>query len=132
MSLSADISTSVDLLGKIVTDLQDEVTVSGNTISGTLAYIDDYTGFSGDPAEQVGHFLAVKCTANEGDTIVLDLIGGNHGPVTLDEDGICIIRISNKDTQKLKYIATSADGSTETRVYNLTGLTLAPEEEGDS
>ena len=132
MSLSADISTSVDLLGKIVTDLQDEVTVSGNTISGTLAYIDDYTGFSGDPTEQVGHFLAVKCTADEGDTIVLDLIGGNHGPVTLDEDGICIIRISNKDTQKLKYIATSADGSTETRVYNLTGLTLAPEEEGES
>ena len=127
MSLSADIETSVDLLGKIVTDLQDEVTVSGDTISGTLAYIDDYTGFSGDVSEQVGHFLAVVCTADEGDTITLDLIGGTHGPVTLDEDGICIIRITNKDTQKLKYTATSADGSTETRIWNLTGLTLTPE-----
>ena len=127
MSLSADIETSVDLLGKIVTDLQSEVTVSGDTISGTLAYIDDYTGFSGDPAEQVGHYLAVKCTADEGDTIVLDLIGGTHGPVTLDDDGICIIRITDPATQQLKYTATGADGSTETKLWKLTGLTLTPE-----
>ena len=127
MSLSADIETSVDLLGKIITDLQSEVTVSGDTISGTLAYIDDYTGFSGDAEEQVGHFLAVKCTADEGDTITLNLIGGRHGPVTLDEDGICIIRITNKDTQMLEYTATGADGSTETRLFKLTGLTLTPE-----
>lgn len=131
MSLSADIETSVDLLGKIVTDLQSEVTVSGDTISGTLAYIDDYTGFSGDPAEQVGHYLAVKCTADEGDTIVLDLIGGTHGPVTLDDDGICIIRITDPATQQLKYTATGADGSTETKLWKLTGLTLTPAEEGD-
>lgn len=127
MSLSADIDSSVDLLGKSVTELQSSVTVSGDTISGTLAYIDDYTGFSGDPTEQAGHYLAVKCTADEGDTIVLELIGGLHGPVTLDEDGICIIRITNKDTQMLKYTATGADGSTETKVWKLTGLTLTPE-----
>lgn len=127
MSLSADIETSVDLLGKIVTDLQDEVSVSGDTISGTLLYVDDYTGFSGDPAEQVGHYLVVKCTADEGDTIVLDLIGGVHGPVTLDDDGICVIRITDTANQMLKYTATGADGSTETKLYKLTGLTLAPE-----
>jgi len=127
MSLSADIETSVDLFGKIVTDLQDEVTVSGDTISGTLLYVDDYTGFSGDPAEQAGNYLVVKCTANEGDTIVLDLIGGTHGPVTLDDDGICVIRIADKDAQQLKYTATGADGSTETKIYKLTGLTLTPE-----
>lgn len=127
MSLSADIATSVDLLGKIVTDLQDEVSVSGDTISGTLLYVDDYTGFSGDSAEQVGHYLVVKCTADEGDTIVLDLIGGVHGPVTLDSDGICVIRITDTANQMLKYTATGADGSTETKLYKLTGLTLAPE-----
>ncbi len=127
MSLSADISTSVDLLGKIVTDLQDDVSVSGDTISGTLAYIDDYTGFSGDPTEQAGNYLAIKCTADDGDTITLELIGGIHGPVTLDDDGICIIRITNKDTQMLKYTATGTDGSTETKIWKLTGLTLTPE-----
>lgn len=127
MSLSADIDSSVDLLGKIVTDLQDEVTVSGDTISGTLLYVDDYTGFSGNPAEQAGNYLVVKCEASEGDTIVLELIGGVHGPVTLDSDGICIIRITNPATQQLKYTATGADGSTETKIWKLTGLTLTPE-----
>ena len=127
MSLSADIETSVDLLDKIVTDLQSEVTVSGDTISGTLLYVDGYTGFSGDETEQSGHYLAVKCTADEGDTITLELIGGRHGPVTLDEDGICIIRITDKDAQQLKYTATGTDGSTETKIWKLTGLTLAPE-----
>ena len=127
MSLSADIDSSVDLLGKSVMELQSEVSVSGDTISGTLLYVDDYTGFSGDPAEQAGNYLVVKCTADEGDTIVLDLIGGTHGPVTLDDDGICIIRITDKDTQKLKYTATGADGSTEEHIWNLSGLTLTPE-----
>ena len=108
-------------------DLQSSVTVSGDTISGTLAYVEGYTGFSGDPAEQEGNYLAIKATAAEGDTIVLDLIGGTHGPVTLDSDGICIIRITNKDTQKLKYTATGADGSTDERIWKLTGLTLTPE-----
>lgn len=124
MSLSADISSSVDLLGKIITDLQEDVAVSGNAVTGTLHYLDDYTGFSGDVEEQSGNYLAVKCTANEGDTIVLDLIGGRHGPVTLDNDGICIIRISDKDSQKLKYTATGADGSTETQIFDLSGLVL--------
>lgn len=127
LTLSADIGPAVDLLGKVVGDLQSSVTVSGDTISGTLAYIDDYTGFSSDPEEQSGHYLAIKATAQEGDTIVLDLIGGTHGPVTLDDDGICIIRIRDKDTQKLKYTATGADGSTDERIWNLTGLTLTPE-----
>ena len=126
MSLSADIDSSENLLGKTVDELQSEVSVSGDTISGTLLYVDDYTGFSGDPAEQAGNYLVVKCTADEGDTIVLDLIGGTHGPVTLDSDGICIIRVTNKDTQKLKYTATGADGSTEEHIWNLTGLTLTP------
>ena len=108
-------------------DLQSSVTVSGDTISGTLAWVENYTGFSGDPAEQEGNYLAIKATAAEGDTIVLDLIGGTHGPVTLDDDGICIIRITNKDTQELKYTATGADGSTDERIWKLTGLTLTPE-----
>ena len=130
MSLSADIETSVDLLGKIVTDLQDEVTVSDGKISGTLHYLDDYTGFSGDPAEQKGNYLAVVCTADEGDTIKAELIGGVHGPVTLDPDGILIVRITNKDTQKLKYTAIGTDGTTEEHVFDLSGLTLE-EAQGD-
>ena len=125
MSLSSDIEAAENLLGKVVSDLQSDVEITGNQITGTLLYVDDYTGFSGDPAEQVGNYLAVVCTANEGDTITARLINGIHpNPVTLDSDGILIVRITNKDTQKLEFTATGADGSTETRVYDLSGLTL--------
>lgn len=127
MDLSADIDPSVDLLGLSVGDLQSEVTVSGNAITGTLLYVTDYTGFSGDPDEQNGNYLALHCEAAEGDTITLELINGIHGPVTLDDDGLCIIRITDKDTQKLHYTATGADGSTEDRIFDLSGLTLTPE-----
>lgn len=125
MALSADIESSVDLLGKIITDLQDEVTVSGSAITGTLKYVTGYTGFSGDSSEQSGHYIAVKATAEEGATIKAEVIGGDHGEVTLDEDGILIARIKNT-SQKLRFTAESANG-TQTIVYDLSGLTLAPE-----
>lgn len=126
LSLSADIETGVDLLGKDVTDLQGEVSIDvNNRITGTLAYIDDYTGFSGDPAEQVGHYIAVKATAGTGAVITAQVIGGDHGPVTLDEDGILIARIKNT-RQKLKFTATVGN-VTDELVYTLDGLTLAEE-----
>ena len=123
LSLAADIATGVDLLGKDVTDLQSGVSIGSNgVISGTLLYVDDYTGFSGDPAEQVGNFLAVKATAIDGATIVAELIGGTHGPVILDPDGILISRIRSTD-EILKFTATYGEVS-EVRSYALTGLTL--------
>ena len=35
--------------------------------------------------------------------------------------------IEDKETQKLKYTATGADGTIDERIWNLTGLTLTPE-----
>jgi len=129
MSLSSDIDAEENLLGKVVSDLQDDIEISGGSITGTLKYVTGYTGFSGDSSEQAGNYLAVVCTAQEGDTITARLIGGIHpNPVTLDSDGILIVRITDKDIQKLEFTATSADGTMETRVYDLSGLTL---ESGD-
>lgn len=100
--------------------------MSGGVISGTLKYVTGYTGFSGDSAEQEGNYLAIVCTASEGDTITAQLTGGSHPDrvVTLDADGILIARITDPAAQTLIYTATGADGSTETRVYSLSGLTL--------
>ena len=124
LSLSADIAAGVDLLGKSVSDLQSGVSIDvNNKVSGTLAYIDDYTGFSGDTAEQTGHYLAVKATAGSGAVITAQLIGGTHGPVTLDDDGILIVRITDVRRQKLAFTATIGSAS-DTIVYSLTGLTL--------
>lgn len=130
MSLSSDIDDETSLLGKYVTDLQEDVEIAGGVITGTLHYVTGYTGFSGDPAEQEGNYLAVVCEASEGDTITAELIGGQHGPVTLDPDGILIARITDPATQKLRFTATGTDGTTETKEYSLSGLTL--EEEDDA
>ena len=90
MSVSSDIDVATNLLGKVVTDLQEDVAIADGAITGTLHYLDDYTGFSGDPAEQEGNYLVVVCEAQEGDTITAALTNGIHGPVTLDPDGILI------------------------------------------
>ena len=86
-----------------------------------------YTGFSGDPAEQQGNYLVLKFDAGDvsGATITCELIGGDHGPVTLDPDGILISRIKNT-SQKIKVTATKEGYATFTRTYDLASLILTP------
>ena len=125
MSLSSDIDEGENLLGLTVGDLQEDVVITGDKITGTLKYVTGYTGFSGDVTEQSGNYLAVVCTAQEGDTITVRLTAGRvTRPITLGDDGILIARITDKDAQRLIYTATAADGSTETREFDLSGLTL--------
>lgn len=114
-----------DVLGKTVAELQTGVTISGDAISGTLAYVDDYTGFSGNPAEQAGNYLVLKATTeNASDTITVELVGGTVGhPVELDSDRNIVIRITNPSTQTIKVVATDGEHSV-TKTYSLTGLTL--------
>lgn len=129
LSVDADISAETDLLGKVVTDLQEDVAISNGGFTGTLKYVTGYTGFSGKASERKGNYLVFHCaTTEQGSTITVELINGNVGhPVTLDADGIMIARISNKDTQSIRVVA-SKDGYTDTvRTYSLSGLTLTPE-----
>lgn len=126
MSVTAEIPASTDLLGKHVTDLQSDIVIGASAIGGTLKYIDDYTGFSGDPAEQKGNYLALKCTATTGASIVVALIGGIHEPITLDADGLVIIRVTS-NTESLKITATKGD-VVETKTYSLIALNLEEEE----
>lgn len=115
---------SVDLLGKTADDLQTGVEVGNGAITGTLKYVTGYTGFSGDEEEQSGNYLALKVTAVEGATITVELINGNVGhPVTLDEDGMIVIRITDKSTQSVQVVATK-DSKSEVFNFSLSGLTL--------
>lgn len=60
IAVSFDIAADFDLLGKVIADLQKDYGVSVNNILATLKYVTDYTGFSGDPEEQEGNYLAFK------------------------------------------------------------------------
>lgn len=108
--------------------MQTSVEVGDDEITGTLKYVSDYTGFSGDPDLQKGNFLALKCDSDEGATITVELVGGHSGAVTLDDDKNIVIRIENKATQSVKVVA-SKDGDSITKTFGLTGLTL--EEDDD-
>lgn len=115
-----------ELFGKLASELQNDIEIEGNSISGTLNYVTDYTQFSSKTEEQEGNYLAIKCTAIPGATITVELINGTLGhPVTLDPDGLIVLRITDKDTQSIQ-VVTSSDGVTETKNYALTDLVLTP------
>ena len=123
--VDTEIPQGVSLLGKELSDLQEDIVISDDEISGTLKYVTDYTGFSGDPAEQSGNYIALHIdTEEEADEITVELIKGNVGhPVALDSDRTIIIRITDKDEQSIQIVATKGE-LTLTKDYALTGLTL--------
>lgn len=112
-----------DLFGKVASDLQEDIEV-GDDIKGKLFYIDDYTGFSGDVEEQSGHYIVLKATANNGATITGEVVGGTHGAVTLDSDGLIVCRVVSNE-QSIQFVATT-DLETKTITLALSDLVLEP------
>lgn len=116
------------VLGKSVSALQSDIAISNsNVISGTLNYVTGYTGFSGNSDYQEGNYLVLKFEGDSSASITMELINGvaNVGEVTLDSDGIVVVRITNKATQSLKMRQYVGGVVKETKTYTFTGLTLA-------
>lgn len=98
--------------------------MGADIISGVLHHVTGYTGFSGDPAEQTGNYIALKVDSDEDATITVELVGGNLGhPVELDSDRNIVIRISDIHTQSL-IVTSTVDGETVEKRYSLAGLVL--------
>ncbi len=117
-------STEV-LLGKAVSALQTDVMVHDKFIKGTLHYVTGYTGFSGNAELQSGNYLALKFDVSDGAVTTVQLIGAvdNPNPVTLDSDKNIVLRIVDKNKQKIKVVTTLGD-DVITKTYSLAGLTL--------
>lgn len=128
-SLSIEVSPvadGTDLLGKDAEDLQTNVAIENNAVTGTLKYVTGYTGFSGDASMQSGNYLAIKVEAIA-DTITVELINGVVGhPVTLDEDGMIVLKITDTSTQSIEIVATKGNVS-EKKTLTISGLVLTPE-----
>ena len=121
LQVEAAVDADGDLFGKVASDLQQNIVVGENAITGTLKYISDYSAaFSG--AEAYGNYISIKCTANEGAVIKAEVVGGLHGEVTLDPDGLLVARIAS-NTQSIRVSAT-IDGVTETKTFALNNLVL--------
>lgn len=113
-------------LGKTVGDMQSNVHVNDDYITGTLYYTEGFTGFSSKASEQQGYYLTLKFTAEAGATTVVEIVGGKTGPVTLDSDMVFIARLTDIDKQTIK-VTTSKDGSSVTKIYGLQRLNLENE-----
>ena len=111
------------LFGKTVNELQSDIVIDDDQITGTLHYVEDYLDFSSEPIQQSGNYLALKFSAPEDATTIVEVVGGTKGPVVLDEDMNIVLLIADEETQSVKVTVTKGDETTE-KVYGLTGLTL--------
>lgn len=118
---NTDIEADFDLLGKVIGDLQSDIVISENEITGTLNYVTGYTGFSGKAEEQEGNYLALYVDTNIDEDIYVEVINGFSGPVKLDSDKIIVLRIANNE-QSVKITCGNI-----VKVYSLANLTLASE-----
>ena len=95
-------------------------------ITGTLKFVADYSsaGYTGE--EQSGNFLVLHAEVPDEEDVIMtcELVGGVHGEKTLDPDGLAIFRITNKNTQKVKFTAKKTGYDDVVRIYDLSGLTL--------
>ena len=115
------------LFGKAVNELQSDMVVADDEVTGTLKYVNGYIDFSSNTSEQSGNYLALKIEAEpaEAETVV-ELVGGTKGPVALDDDMNIVLLIKNKDTQSIK-VTTTHNEESITKIYGLSGLTLETE-----
>ena len=125
MSVDSDISASTDLFGKTVDDLQTNVVIGTNAITGTLKYVDDYTGFSSRVSEQSGNYIVIHAEVPDVEDATITVKVTN--PVTLDEDGIAVLKIADKNSQTITVVASKEGYDSVTKVYSLTGLVTQSE-----
>lgn len=117
------------MFGYNVSDLQDEdLTVNGSKITGTLKYVD-----SGSLADRwgAGNFIALKFEdIDEDATSVMVGLDPSEGSglveIIDDPDKNGAFKITDKDTQKFKVVQTVGE-KTLTQTFDLSGLTLETE-----
>lgn len=121
------ISVTEDLFGLSVNDLQNGIHIeNGKYVYGTLKLVEKYTGFSIDPDEQNGYFLAIKPSVNGLDNV--DLSINTNLQYHKTNDGTYVIRITDKD-EVIQITATKDGYSPVTKSYLLSKLVFENEDD---
>jgi spore germination protein GerM len=117
----SDIDPTTDLFGKTVTDFQSDIEIEDTSVSGILNYIDDYSsaGYTGEEAS--GNYLVLHFEVPDVDDVEIQTTI-NGRTKTLDEDGILIAHIADKDSQTITVVASKEGYASVTKVYDLSGL----------
>lgn len=118
--------------GKKASDLQTDVTVTGDKITGSLKYIEGGLADSG-PLAGSGHFLALKWSnlASGTNSLKVGLVPSASGmPLQEcfdDNDRNGVFKITDVN-QVFEIVQADAAGHKNIQFYDLTGLTLEPAE----
>lgn len=108
-----------------MTDLQEDIAIGDDGVTGTSKYVTGYTQYSpGNVEWQEGNFLALHFAAPGARTITVELVGGHSGPRPLDADGICVFRIESTEQSILAVADYGASGVVMKEIA-LDDLTLA-------
>ena len=118
MSVDANVPDTVDLWGKVASDLQSDMEINGTHILGILNYIDDYSSAFPTGLDS-GNYICLHFEANDPEAEIEVTI---TNPVTLDEDGIFVGRIADKDSQTITVVVSKEGMTSVTKVFDLTGL----------
>lgn len=124
MTIDFDIDDTTSLLGKYDYELQENMELEADKIKGTLLYVDDYTGFSGDPAEQEGNYIAIHCSVPgvTGATINFISKSGRKWPVD-PSDGLIVLRMKGQP-KKFKFEISKDGIPTVEKVFDGSSLKL--------
>lgn len=124
MTVDFNISDSTDLLGKYVYELQENVSLTGNKITGTLLKVEDYTGFSGDPVEQKGNYIAIHCSVPGVNGATIKFISKSGKKYVVDpSDGLIVLRMAVKPT-KFRFEISKDGIPTVEKTFDASGLVL--------
>ena len=124
MSVTPITDDSIDLWSLDCTDLQDNIVVGNDAITGTLKYVADYSTAFG-PGLDSGNYIALHCEVPDVDDVTIEVTVTS--PVTLDPDGDVVLRIADKSSQTITVVASKDGYESVTKEYDLTGLTCLSE-----
>lgn len=124
MTVDFDISDTTSLLGKYDYELQEGVTLVGNEINGTLLYVDDYTGFSGNPEEQSGNYIAIHCSVPGVTGATINFVSRSGKKYVVDpSDGLIVLRMRTAP-KKFKFEISKDGMPTVEKEFDASGLKL--------
>ncbi len=124
------VSDGVTLYNTLVSDLQENLVVSGNTILGTLKFLDDPNNAIVDVWGE-GNFMALQFENidSRATSVKVGLdpsVSSGLVEIIDDPDKNGVFKVTNKDTQK--FVIVTSDGTHTTRAeYDLSQLTVLNE-----
>lgn len=128
----APLDDSVDLWGHRASDLQENIVITGNKITGKLKYVT----VGALPARWgPGYFLALGFSDFPSGTVsclvgLKPSLGAGYGDVYEDSDHAAVAQINNRKIQKYKVITTTSTGQSLTQTFDISGLEFISTEEG--